>query len=95
MPNNIAGRGLTDREYLQLCLELEKGRCRTLSNTLLEINHQELREIFLHCFETAHKNQYNLFDFMKNKGWYRTTIASQPEIEIAQKNIQHNLQPDS
>ncbi len=33
MPNNIEGRGLTDRELVQLCLELEKGRCRSISNT--------------------------------------------------------------
>lgn len=67
MPNNIEGRGLTDREMLQLCLELEKGRCRSVSNTLLETTHPKLREIYEHCFENASNNQFQLFEIMNKK----------------------------
>ena len=95
MPNNIAGRGLTDREMLQLCLELEKGRCRSISNTLLETTHQELRQIYERCFETASSNQYQLFEIMNKKGWYQTEKATQEQINNVQELMQNNLHPDN
>ncbi|MFC7687476.1 spore coat protein [Ureibacillus sp. GCM10028918] len=94
MPNNIAGRGLTDREMLQLCLELEKGRCRSISNTLLETRHKQLREIYEHCFENASSNQYKLFEIMNEKGWYKTELASIQQISNVQALMQNNLHPD-
>lgn len=94
MPNNIAGRGLTDREMVQLCLELEKGRCRSINNTMLETTHQELREIYEHCLEKASSNQYQLFDLMNNKGWYKTELASIEQIGKVQELMQNNLHPD-
>jgi spore coat protein CotF len=94
MPNNIEGRGLTDREMLQLCLELEKGRCRSISNTMLETNHKELRELYRQCFENASSNQYKLFEIMNKKDWYKTQIASTEQIEKVQELMQNNLHPD-
>ncbi|GGA42663.1 spore coat protein [Psychrobacillus lasiicapitis] len=94
MPNNIAERGLTDREILQLCLELEKGRCRNISNTILETTHQQLREIYKQCFENASSNHYQLFEIMSNKGWYKTELASQEQIDKVQELMQNNLHPD-
>lgn len=94
MPNNIAGRGLTDREMLQLCLELEKGRCRSISNTLLETTHHELRVIYEHCFENASSNQFQLFKIMDQKGWYKTELASKEQIANVQELMQNNLHPD-
>ncbi|MFJ8067199.1 spore coat protein [Psychrobacillus sp. NPDC096426] len=93
MPNNIADRGLTDREMLQLCLELEKGRCRSISNTMLETTHKELREIYVQCFENASSNHYRLFDIMDKKGWYKTELASKEQIGKVQKLMQNNLHP--
>ena len=95
MPNNIEGRGLTDREMVQLCLELEKGRCRSVSNTLLETTHPELREIYKDFFETANQNQYQLFEIMNNKGWYKTELASKEQIVNVQELMQNNLHPDA
>ncbi|QCR32342.1 spore coat protein [Lysinibacillus sp. SGAir0095] len=95
MPNNIAGRGLTDREMLQLCLELEKGRCRSISYTLLETTHHELREIYEDCFENASSNQYELFEIMNNKGWYKTELATKDQIGNVQELMQNNLHPDN
>lgn len=94
MPNNIEGRGLTDREMLQLCLELEKGRCRGVSNTLLETSHVELREIYQDCFQHASENQLKLYDKMHSKGWYIQSEASSKEIERVQEEMQNNLHPD-
>ncbi|WP_144510847.1 spore coat protein [Bacillus sp. FJAT-22090] len=93
MPNNIAGRGLTDREMLQLCLELEKGRCRSISNTLLETTHQPLREIYEQCFENASSNHYKLFEIMNNRGWYKTELASKEQVEKVQELMRINLHP--
>lgn len=95
MPNNIAGRGLTDREMLQLCLELEKGRCRSINNTLLETTHLELRKIYENCYENASSNQYRLFEIMSNKGWYKTELASKEQLVNVQKLMQNNLHPDN
>lgn len=94
MPNNIGKRGLTDRELLQLCLELEKGRCRSISNTLLETSHQQLREIYKQCFENATSNHNRLFEIMGNKGWYMTELASIEQIGKVQELMQNNLHPD-
>ncbi|MBM7585554.1 spore coat protein CotF [Bacillus pakistanensis] len=95
MPNNIEGRGLTDREMLQLCLELEKGRCRSISHTMLETSHKELREIYLQCFENANSNQYKLYEILNEKGWYQTDIASPEQISKVQEFMQNNLHPDN
>ncbi|WP_100399546.1 spore coat protein [Bacillus sp. FJAT-44742] len=94
MPNNIEGRGLTDRELVQLCLELEKGRCRSISNTLLETSHGELREIYHQWFDTCSVNQYKLFEQMEGKGWYKTAVATPAQIEEVQEFMQNNLHPD-
>lgn len=94
MPNNIEGRGLTDREMLQLCLELEKGRCRSISNTILETSHKELRDIYQQCFDNASDNQYSMYKIMEEKGWYKTEIASNEEIHKVQEYMQNNLHPD-
>ncbi|RHW33985.1 spore coat protein [Lysinibacillus yapensis] len=94
MPNNIAGRGLTDREMLQLSLELEKGRCRSIANTMLETTHNELREVYVQCFENARSNHVQLFEIMNNKGWYKTELASKEQISKVQELMQNNLHPD-
>lgn len=93
MPNNIEGRGLTDREMLHLCLQLEKGRCQSISHTLLETSHKELREIYQQCFEQASHNQYKLFEVMREKGWYKTKQASAEQIADVQELMQTNLHP--
>ena len=94
MPNNIAGRGLTDREMLQLCLELEKGRCRSISSTMLETTHKELRNIYKECLENASENQYKIYTIMGPKGWYKTDLASPEQIDQVQELMQNNLHPD-
>lgn len=95
MPNNMVGRGLTDREMLQLCLELEKGRCRSIGNTMLETTHQGLREIYQECLDNASQNQYQLFEVMNNKGWYKTELATAEQIGKVQELMQNNLHPDN
>ncbi|WP_251551443.1 spore coat protein [Neobacillus muris] len=94
MPNNIEGRGLTDREMLQLCLELEKARCRSISNTMLETTHQGLREIYQKCFDQANQNQFELFETMNSRGWYETELATIEQIGKVQELMQNNLHPD-
>ncbi|ARK31214.1 spore coat protein [Halalkalibacter krulwichiae] len=93
MPNNINGRGLTDREMLQLCLELEKGRCRSISNTMVETTHQQLHDIYERAFNNACNNQHKLFDVMNEKGWYKTELASTDQIANVQEYMQNNLHP--
>ncbi|HWJ78268.1 MAG TPA: spore coat protein [Niallia sp.] len=95
MPNNIAKRGLTDREILQLCLELEKGRCRSACSTMLETTHKELRDIYKACMETASENHYEIFNIMNQKGWYKTELASIEQIDKVQEYMQNNLHPDN
>ncbi|WP_280770456.1 spore coat protein [Salipaludibacillus daqingensis] len=95
MPNNMEGRGLTDREMLQLCLELEKGRCRSVSNTLLETSHKELRDIYQNCFQKASSNQLELYETMHSKGWYVQTEASTEDVNRVQEEMQNNLHPDN
>ncbi|MFC0558824.1 spore coat protein [Halalkalibacter alkalisediminis] len=94
MPNNIEGRGLTDREMLQLCLQLEKGRCQSISHTLLESSHKELRKIYQQCFDNASHNQYKLFEVMSEKGWYKTSQATAKQVAEVQEFMQHNLNPE-
>ncbi|GAE35283.1 spore coat protein [Halalkalibacter akibai] len=94
MPNNINERGLTDREMLQLCLELEKGRCRSIGNTMLETSHTELRDLYRTFFESADQNQVSLYELMSSKGWYKTDQASAEQVTKVQEFMQNNLHPD-
>ncbi len=90
----MEGRGLTDREMLLLCLELEKGRCRSVSNTLLETSHKELRNVYKQCFENAEQNQSNLFEIMSEKDWYKVETATTEQVGKTQALMQNNLHPD-
>jgi len=94
MPNNMEGRGLTDREMTQLCLELEKGRCQSINSTMLEVSHKDLRDIYQQCLEKATNNHYRLFELMEQKGWYKTELASSDQMEKVQEYMQNNLHPD-
>ncbi len=94
MPNNMEGRGLTDREMLQLCLELEKGRVLALSSTMVEASHQELREIYRQCLDTASSNQYSLYELAEKRSWYKTEMATTEQIGRVQALMQNNLHPD-
>ncbi len=94
MPNNMEGRGLTDREMVQLCLELEKGRCRSISSTMLETSHKELRDIYNNCLENATDNHYKLYEVMEQKGWYKTELATPEQVIKVQEYMQNNLHPD-
>ncbi|MFT9847690.1 spore coat protein [Aneurinibacillus sp. REN35] len=93
MPNNIEGRGLTDREMMQLCLELEKGRCRSISNTLVETSHGNLRELYQRCLETALTNQQHIVDRMQEQGYYEMPRATQEQLARMQEQLQNNLHP--
>jgi len=95
MPNNIEGRGLTDREMVQLCLELEKGRINSISHTMMETSHQDLRNIYQQCFTNANDNQYKLYKMMDEKGWYKTELATVEQIVKVQEYMQNNLHPDN
>jgi spore coat protein CotF len=95
MPNNIEGRGLTDREMMQLCLELEKGRCRSISSTMLETSHSELTRIYQKCLETALHNQKQLFANMQESGYYVVPQATPEQIAEVQGLLQNNLNPGS
>jgi len=94
MPNNMEGRGLTDREMVQLCLELEKGRCKSISSTMLEASHKELRNIYTDCLEKAKNNHYRLYEIMDEKGWYKTELATTEQMVKVQEYMQNNLHPD-
>lgn len=94
MPNNMEERGLTEREIMQLALELEKGRCRSLSNTLLETEHPGLRQVYQECLNNAYENQKQIFSTLQNEGWYRIPPATIEEIAEVQQNMQNNLHPD-
>ncbi|MBO8173379.1 MAG: spore coat protein [Bacillaceae bacterium] len=94
MPNNIEGRGLTDREMVQLCLELEKNRCRSIAETLLETEHQELRNLYQECLNQAYENQNELFRLMSHRGWYAVEPATAEQIGKTQSRMQQNLHPD-
>ncbi|ERI05589.1 spore coat protein [Aneurinibacillus aneurinilyticus] len=95
MPNNIDGRGLTNREMMQLCLELEKGRCRSIANTMLETSHDELRAIYQRCLETAVSNQQRIFITMQESGYYVVPQATADQIAEVQGLLQNNLNPGS
>ncbi|WP_026693944.1 spore coat protein [Peribacillus kribbensis] len=94
MPNNMEGRGLTNREMLQLCLELEKGRSRSLGNTILETSHPELQDIYAKCFDNAIANHKAIFTMMDVEGWYETEPASLEQVERVQEFMRNNLHPD-
>jgi spore coat protein CotF len=93
MPNNIEGRGLTDREMMQLCLELEKGRCRSIASSLLETSHDELRAIYQRCLETAITHQQHIFENMQQSGYYIVPQATPEQIGEVQGLLQNNLNP--
>lgn len=93
LPNNINGRGLTEREMMQLCLELAKGRVPAISHTLMETTHDELIDIYEGCLKTSAEAQREIFQLMEKKGWYETQLATVEEIENVQNFMQNNLNP--
>ncbi|MBU8908034.1 spore coat protein [Desertibacillus haloalkaliphilus] len=93
MPNNIGSKGLTDREIAQLCLELEKNRCRSVSHTILEASNEQLRQIYSQCQQQYLAHQQDLYELMNERGWYTVDDATPEEIGEVQGLMQQNLNP--
>lgn len=61
---------------------------------MMEVSHGELRDLYMQCFETASQNQFELFQIMDGKGWYKVEPASTEQIGRVQELMQNNLHPD-
>ncbi|WP_433750731.1 spore coat protein [Falsibacillus pallidus] len=94
MPNNIEERGLTEREMLQLCLELEKARCHSITDILTECANEELCSVYRQSLDNAFDIHRELFNMLNQKGWYKVLPAQVAQIEEVQNMMRENLNPD-
>ena len=70
-----------DKDMLQDLLTTEKQALGSYSSGISESSCQNLRNTLLTNYRSAQEIQYQVFDTMKQKGWYKTKDAPSQEVQ--------------
>jgi spore coat protein CotF len=80
-------RSISDQEVMSILLNEHKLAASALTNLVLESSNQFLRNDATVILTSTFNHQKQIFDFMSQKGWYQTQIASQQEISKVQQEV--------
>jgi spore coat protein CotF len=80
-------RSISDQEVMSILLSEHKLAASSLTNLVLESSNQFLRNDATVILTSTFNHQKQIFDFMNQKGWYQTQIASQQEISKVQQEV--------
>ena len=83
MPNKI-----TDFDLSQILLNLHKYECECTTQDVLECSTPELRQELTQLLQQNLQVQYQLYQYMNQKGFYKPLPASQQELQAAQQQLQ-------
>jgi spore coat protein CotF len=89
---------LTDQDRLGDMLSQEKQLIGTYSTYIPEASCPKLRQVLEDNFTDCVKDQYTVFDYMNQRGWYEVKAATQQEITDAvnkSNELKKQLMPQS
>lgn len=70
-----------DKDMLHDLLSTEKQALGAYSTGITESSCQKLRNTLMTNYKSAQEIQYQVFDIMKQKGWYKTKDADTNEVQ--------------
>lgn len=80
-------RSISDQEVMSILLSEHKLAASSLTNLVLESTNQFLRNDATTILTSTFNHQKQIFDMMNQKGWYKTSVASQQDISKAQQEV--------
>ncbi|MDL2217096.1 spore coat protein [Christensenellaceae bacterium OttesenSCG-928-M15] len=80
MQNNQNGAPYTEKEVLADALTMQKNITGTLNNFSNECKNQNVRKTMLEILNDEHSIQFDVFNDMHTRGYYKTTPAQQDKI---------------
>ncbi len=78
---------LTEQELLNDLLNQEKHLISSYASYIQEASCPNLRKILSNQFNQTSADQYQVFDQMRQKGYYQTKDASDQEVQQAKQNF--------
>ena len=86
--------GLSEQDLLADLLNQEKQLLSAYTVALQESTCPQLRKLLINQFHQTSKDQFELFDQMRQKGYYQSKDATDTEISLVRanlKNVQNEL----
>ncbi len=77
---------LSEQDLLNDILNQEKQLMSSYSTYIQEASCPNLRKILTNQFNQISNDQYQIFDHMRQKGYYQTKDASDQEVQQAKQN---------
>lgn len=82
---------MEDRDLMEKELLVIKGVCDLYSHATIESTTAEVHAAFKDALNTSLDIQNKIYNFMAEKGWYKTDLAEQTKIdELKQMNSTNN-----
>ena len=82
---------MTDRDYMENMLLLEKGACDLLMHGAIESSSTDVHQTFAPSLGAALRRQEQIYGKMEQKGWYSGEQAQQSKInEVKMKFAQQS-----
>lgn len=78
---------LTEQDLLNDLLNQEKQLMSSYATFIQEASCQNLRKILTNQFNQTCQDQYQVFDQMRQKGYYQSKDASDQEVNQAKQNF--------
>lgn len=82
----VKGPEMNDRDRINDILAMEKYLSNGYNVGLNEMQNPVLRQVIQSILNDVHTTQFQIFDQMFQKGWYKMTVADPQEIQ--QKHTQ-------
>ncbi|MFD0697301.1 spore coat protein [Paenibacillus sp. GCM10027628] len=77
----VKGPEMNDRDFINEILTHEKYLSASYNTGLLEMQNPKLHTTVQSILSDTHNSQFQIFDQMFQKGWYKMKVADQQEIQ--------------
>jgi spore coat protein CotF len=83
----VKGPEMNDRDFINDILSMEKYLTNGYNTGLSEMQNPKLRQEVQQLLVQTHNNQWNAFNLMFNKGWYKMKAADSTEVSTTQQQF--------
>ncbi|MFE5319724.1 spore coat protein [Paenibacillus sp. NPDC056579] len=83
----VKGPQMNDRDRINDILSMQKYLSSGFNTGINEVQNPELRKTVASILQAQHEAQWQLFNLMFEKGWYKMKAADKQEISQAQQQF--------
>lgn len=88
MSGNQASQNIPERDLMNDVLASQKFITDTYNTFTNECATPDVRNQFMRLLDEEHQIQAEVFDVMKQRGWYQTPAADQQKVQQAKQKFQ-------